>query len=479
MNPKQVLVVDDEVEVTSFFSYFLKAKQCDVTVAHSGKAVRHLLAGDSFPFHLALIDLKLPDANGLELLSAIKARQPACEVIIMTGYSTIKSAVTAIQSGARDYLEKPFDDLDSLEQVIFSVWDEPGGLPDELAETAARFGIIYAAGSPMAKVLSVADKLAKKAINVLIEGETGTGKELMARFLHGVSARSQHPFVGINCGAIPESLLESELFGHEKGAFTGAVKERKGIFELANNGTLFLDEIGEAPPLIQVKLLRVIETGEYMRVGGEQTLKCNVRFIAATNRNLEREAASSRFRADLLYRLEGVKLTIPPLRERPNDIPAIVHAFLEKKFGGACRVDPEAMTLLQHYEWPGNVRQLINVVNQAVAIHDCAVLKPEHLPQPIVYGAGGPREKTAGPPAVQHAIEQEAVRFVQNVVGRIGSVDDIDFAQLLGRIRRLETEVGRQVIAKGLAETNGDRELLSRKLGISKRTLRYILNEKD
>jgi two-component system NtrC family response regulator len=301
----------------------------------------------------------------------------------------------------------------------------------------------------------------------------------MARFLHGVSARSQHPFVGINCGAIPESLLESELFGHEKGAFTGAVKERKGIFELANNGTLFLDEIGEAPPLIQVKLLRVIETGEYMRVGGEQTLKCNVRFIAATNRNLEQEAESSRFRADLLYRLEGVKLTIPPLRERPNDIPAIVHAFLEKKFGGACRVDPEAMTLLQHYEWPGNVRQLINVVNQAVAIHDCAVLKPEHLPQPIVSGAGAPRDKTAGPPAVHHAIEQEAVRFVQNVIGQIGSVDEIDFVQLLGRIRRLETEIGRQVIAKGLAETSGDRELLSKKLGISKRTLRYILNEKD
>ncbi|MBO8164775.1 MAG: sigma-54-dependent Fis family transcriptional regulator [Brevibacillus sp.] len=482
MNKLHVLVVDDEVEVTSFFSYFLQTKNCDVTVSHSGREVYRLLKTNPFPFHLALIDLKLPDANGLDLLSSIKAACPSCEVIIMTGYSTIKSAVTAIQSGARDYLEKPFDNLDSLEQVIFSVLDQSHPRHDHITRQAARYGIIYAPDSPMAKVMSVADKLAKKAINVLIEGETGTGKELMARFLHGASLRAQAPFVGLNCAAIPETLLESELFGHEKGAFTGAVKGRKGFFELADSGTLFLDEIGEAPPTIQAKLLRVIETGEFMRIGGEQTLKSNIRFISATNRNLEREVASGRFRADLLYRLEGVKLSIPALRDRPGDIPLIVNYYLGKKSNDACRIDPAAMELLQQYDWPGNVRQLLNVINQAMAIHDCQVLRVEHLPPQLFNGRSpfsSEQAKDRQPLSFDLFLEQEAARFVHTITERIGSVDEIDFPRLLERIRRLEGEVGRAVIRQGLAETAGDRALLSDKLGISKRTLRYILNEKE
>ncbi|CAM5781841.1 MULTISPECIES: sigma-54-dependent transcriptional regulator [Brevibacillus] len=480
MNRKNVLIIDDEVEVTSFFTYFLKAKNCHVTVAHSGKEVELLLADNaSAGYQLALIDLKLPDANGLELLTAIKNRFPACEAMVMTGYSTIKSAVTAMQLGARDYLEKPFDDLDSLETAIFSVLEKSTERYDRLAQTARHYGMVYAPASPMVKVLSLAEKLAKKAINILIEGETGTGKELMARFLHGTSTRSSFPFVGINCGAIPETLLESELFGHEKGAFTGAVKARKGFFELAHNGTLFLDEIGEAPLSIQVKLLRVIETGEFMRIGGEQTLKSNIRFISATNRSLEQEVEKNGYRADLLYRLEGVKLSIPPLRERPDDIPFIVQDYLEKKFGGTRRVDAEAMALLTAYHWPGNVRQLLNVMNQTAAIHDCPVLLPEHLPANIVESSPRSLANTNGPLAVHRFVEQEAIRFVESVVDRIGSVDEIHFEQLMERIRRLETEIGRHIILKGLKETDGNRQLLSEKLGISKRTLRYILNEKE
>jgi len=478
MEKKRVLIIDDEQEVTSFFTYFLEMKNCEVTVAHSGKAVDELLQNNQNGFHLALVDLKLPDADGLSILAKLKAAYPSCEVMIMTGYSTIKSAVHAMQLGAKDYLEKPFDDIDSLERVIFSTLEKPAQQLDDLCEEATGYGIIYSPDSPMATVMSVASKVAKKAINVLIEGETGTGKELMARFLHGMSLREQYPFVGINCGAVPETLLESELFGHEKGAFTGALKARKGFFELANSGTLFLDEIGEAPPSIQVKLLRVMETGEYMKIGGEHTHKSNIRFISATNRNLEHEVEANRFRADLLYRLEGVKISIPPLRERPADIPAIVRYYMEKKFSGTCEVSAEAMELLIRYDWPGNIRQLINVLNQAIAIHDCRVLGAEHLPKHVVQKASTTAVDT---PSVQvlDSIDREASQFVETVVEQIGSLDDIDFDQLLRRIKRLETEIGRKIIEKGLAEAKGNRELLSQKLRISKRTLRYILNEKS
>lgn len=478
MTKKRILIVDDEHEVTSFFTYFLRQKNCEVTVAHTGKEVDRLLHEPSTGFHAALLDLKLPDATGLDLLRRIKAVYPSCEVLIMTGYSTIKTAVTAIQWGAKDYLEKPFDDLDSLERVIDSLLEASVHQEHELVREAASFGIVYAPSSPMAKVAAIAKKLAPKAIHVLIEGETGTGKELMARFLHGASSRSQQPFVAFNCGAVPESLLESELFGYEKGAFTGALKSRKGFFELAHNGTLFLDEIGEAPTSIQVKLLRTLETGEYMRVGGEQVAQSNIRFISATNRNLEHEVDMNRFRRDLLYRLEGIKLTIPPLRERVQDIPAIAHAFLEKRSRKDCEIDSEAMELLQQYAWPGNVRQLINVLNQTLALHECQVLRSEHLPVSIREQAIGQSPSASlMSETVQH-IDLECTRFVESITRHVKSIEEIDFEYLIKRIKQLETEVGRTIIEKGLAETKGDRQLLSQKLNITKRTIRYILNEK-
>jgi len=490
MSGKRILIVDDETEVTSFFSYFLKQKNYAVTVANTGREVERLLQDPSQDFHAALLDLKLPDANGLDLLQRLKTERPHCEVLIMTGYSTIQSAVTAIQRGARDYLEKPFDDLDQLERMIDSLLASSDHAADELAREAARFGIVYSPESPMAKITAIAKKIAPKGIHVLIQGETGTGKELLARFLHGASLRAQQPFVALNCGAVPETLLESELFGYEKGAFTGAHRARKGFFELANNGTLFLDEIGEAPASIQVKLLRAMETGEFMRVGGEQVEKSNIRFISATNRDLEREVEMNRFRRDLLYRLEGIKLSIPPLRERVEDIPAIAHAYLKKKSHIACEIDPEAMEVLKRYDWPGNVRQLHNVLNQTLALHDCKVLRSEHLPINIRESsntsASGSASAAAVVPAsaaqatttLEQLIEEECARFVQSLTSRIQSMDELDFAFLVRRIKQVEKEVSKAIIERGLAETHGNRQLLSKKLNITKRTIRYILNEK-
>ncbi|MED1645321.1 sigma-54 dependent transcriptional regulator [Brevibacillus agri] len=486
MEPKRILIVDDETEVTTFFTYFLQRKNCEVVVANTGKQVERLLHDASQHFHAALVDLKLPDADGLELLREIKAAHPACEVLIMTGYSTIKSAVTAMQWGAKDYLEKPFDDLDSLEHVIDSVLSASAKQKDDLSQEAAQYGIVYSAESPMAQVTAIAKKLAKKAIHVLIEGETGTGKELMARFLHGASNRAQQPFVAFNCGAVPESLLESELFGFEKGAFTGAIKSRKGLFELAHNGTLFLDEIGEAPLSIQVKLLRTLETGEFMRVGGEQVGQSNIRFISATNRNLEHEVEMNRFRSDLLYRLEGIKLAIPPLRERTCDIPAIAHYYLQKRSGTPCEIEADALELLQRYDWPGNVRQLLNMLNQTIALHECERLRAEHLPaqlrqraaQPKLQGREQPAEDQPQPGSIEQAIERECARFVESLTRNIPSIEGVDFEYLQKRIKLLEGEIGRAIIEKGLSETKGDRQLLSKKLNITKRTIRYILNEK-
>ncbi|MGA8943655.1 MAG: sigma-54 dependent transcriptional regulator, partial [Thermoactinomyces sp.] len=304
------------------------------------------------------------------------------------------------------------------------------------------------------------------------------GKELLARFIHGSSLRSEYPFVGINCGAIPESLLESELFGHEKGAFSGAVKTRKGYFELADNGTLFLDEIGEAPLSIQVKLLRILETGEFMRIGSEEIRKSNVRFISATNRNLGNEVNYGRFREDLLYRLEGVKLIIPPLRERPEDIPLIAQHFLDKKYGGGCRLAPETAQILKMYDWPGNVRQLHNILNQTHAIHDCKELTPDHLPIDLTKETGNPDREHSVEVKTAEFMEREAQQFVQRIVNHLGSVEHIDLKKVLKRIRQIEGEVGRSIIKKGLSETKGNRKALSKKLNITARTLRYILNEK-
>ncbi|UOF92466.1 sigma-54 dependent transcriptional regulator [Fodinisporobacter ferrooxydans] len=469
---KNVLIVDDEIEVTSFFRYLFSNKNCAVTIANSGRDTSDLIRKTTFD--LALLDIKLPDANGLDLLAQIKKMQPSCEVIMMTGYSTVKSAVTAMQTGARDYLEKPFDDIDRLEFLLEAALHRNATYEENLQQMAMKFGIVYAPMSPMSNVITLAAKLAKKAINILIEGETGTGKELFSRFIHGQSMRVDYPFIGINCGAISESLLESELFGHEKGAFTGAVKPRKGFFELANNGTLFLDEIGEAPLPIQVKLLRALETGEFMRVGSEAIMKSNVRIVAATNRNLESEVEQKRFRADLLYRIEGVKLAIPPLRERPQDVAVIAKHYLNNRYG--IELHASAEEILMNYSWPGNVRQLLNILNQSVVIHECKTLRAEHLPGQLFADANLIR--TISSFSKEQLIEEEIQKFIKTILEYFHSTDEIDFKNFTDRIKYIESEIAKKIIEKGLVETKGNRSKVCNKLNITPRILRYILNEK-
>ncbi|MBC7342526.1 MAG: sigma-54-dependent Fis family transcriptional regulator [Clostridia bacterium] len=402
----QVLVVDDEVEVLNFFRHLLSRRNYRVYVSESGARALELVKGSESPgsFDLALIDLKLPDMDGLFLLQQIKNIQPSCEVIIMTGYSAIRSAVQAIQMGAYDYIEKPFEIIDDLEELIERAL-RLEAVEAELGEIVSRFGFVVGRSAAMRNLVATAKKIAQKDITVLIQGETGTGKEVLARFIHGVSKRAHQPMVAVNCGAFTETLLESELFGHERGSFTGATGLRRGVFEMANHGTLFLDEIGAASLSIQVKLLRVLETGEFFRVGGEKPLVTDVRIIAATNTDLQDEVQAKRFRDDLFYRLDVASLYIPPLRERREDIPVLVEYFARQRRaegpgreGQPIRFSPEAMQLMQEYDWPGNVRELANAVAQAVALSENRVIYSRHLPPKIsrrkllVPGGGGGKD---------------------------------------------------------------------------------------
>ena len=386
-NKINILIIDDEVDVGNFFRRLLRRKEYNMTVALSGKEAREQI--NTRNFHAAMVDLKLPDANGLDLLQEIKSVQPNCEVIIMTGYSTAKTAVKAIQSGAFDYIEKPFDDIFVVEKLIEKALEfgkkmlgDTDTQPDWLP-IAAKIGYEVGNSPAMLRLVSMADKIARKNINVLIHGETGTGKEVLANFIHEAGNRTEYPFVAINCGALPENLLESELFGHEKGSFTGAANQRKGIFELANKGTLFLDEIGEASLSIQVKLLRVLETGQFMRVGGERPIHTDVRVIAATNVDLEKAVQEKNFREDLFYRLDVVRLIIPPLREHKEDITLLVNHFLQKfkskNSGEDVGFSKEAMEILLGYAWPGNIRELANTVDQSMALCDGPIILPMHL----------------------------------------------------------------------------------------------------
>lgn len=353
----RILVVDDEREMGNFFRFFLEDKNYEITVAENGLQAREALQEY---FHLVLLDLKLPDTDGITLLKEIKARYPTSEVLIMTGYSTVKSAVEAIQLGAYDYLEKPFDNLDALEAILGRALSRALARrevreDDELTrrkQVLKSVGFVAGKSEKMQRLLTIAEKLADKNITMLIRGETGTGKEVLARYIHAVSSRSQQDFLAINCGAFTEALLESELFGHEKGAFTGAASQHRGIFELANRGTLFLDEIGDAAQAIQVKLLRVLETGEIFRVGGEKPIRVDTRVIAATNAPLEKLVAEKRFREDLFYRLDVVTLELPPLRERREDIHLLAEHFLKSHYEERpLRLSSEVVAALTRYNW--------------------------------------------------------------------------------------------------------------------------------
>ena len=382
----RILVVDDEPAQREMISGFLKKQAFDVVVAENGAKALELFRQDSID--LILTDQKMPHLSGLDLLQAVRAINPETPVILMTAFGSIEAAVSAIQRGATDYLTKPLN-LDELLYRIRQVSDryriiaENRELREALGERHRIEGIIGESGQ-MLEVLSLVRRVAPSEATVLIRGESGTGKELIAKAIHFASSRASGPLVKVNCAALPETLLESELFGHEKGAFTGALTSRQGRFELANGGTIFLDEIGDLPLHLQAKLLRVLQEREYERVGSSRPINVNVRILAASHRPLEALLKAGQLREDLYYRLNVVPIFLPPLRERRSDLSLLIEYFLRRfaeKNGKTIRgLTPEGRDILLRYDYPGNVRELENIIERAVVLTRDDVIASGDLP---------------------------------------------------------------------------------------------------
>ncbi len=397
MAAERILVVDDEQANRQFLQELLTLKGYEVMTAGDGLAGRALL--EEMPFHVVLSDLKMPKMSGVELVRQLKEISPSTVGIIFTGHATIENAVDAMKAGAYDYITKPFH-ADEILVVLERALEyqrlnrENMSLRRQL-KAKYKFENIISDHEKMLAIFEIVEKVADSDSTVLVYGESGTGKELIARALHYNSHRQDKPLIPINCGAIPEELLESELFGYEKGAFTGAASSRIGRFELAHTGTIFLDEIGEMSPSLQVKLLRVLQEREFERVGGTRTIKVDVRIIAATNKDLEVMVEKNEFREDLFYRLNVIPIELPALRERRSDIPLLVQHFMEhfnaQKHRDIEGVLPEALERLTAYHWPGNVRELENVIERITILKGSGVIALEDLPEKIMrsFKSGG------------------------------------------------------------------------------------------
>ena len=401
--PVRVLVVDDEPALLKALEALLRRKGHEVTALESPIAATQKLAQEDFD--VALLDVKMPQLSGLELLNAVKHRRPEVEVIMMTGHATVETALAAVKAGAYDYLTKPFEDVELVARSVAkaaerkALFDRNRELETQLRERTGTLpdGLVGTSGG-IREVTRMIDAVAYSSATVLVTGESGTGKELVARALHARSPRRAHPFVALNCGALTETLLESELFGHVKGAFTGAQRDSKGLFDAADGGTIFLDEIGDIPPPTQVRLLRVLQEGEIKRVGSADSVRVDVRVIAATHRDLPKLVKSGKFREDLFYRLNVINVPLPPLRDRVEDIPLLSHHFLrryaERLSKKVRSVSPEAIDLLSGYRWPGNVRELENAIERAVVLCRGDSIMPGDLP-PAVTGRTAPLVREA------------------------------------------------------------------------------------
>jgi two-component system response regulator AtoC len=381
----RILIIEDESIMRVTLEDTLKADGYDVDAFEKGMEAIEAFKGDDYS--LVITDVRLPDINGLDITKRVKEIDQDVQVIIITAFGTIKDAVEAMKLGAFDYITKPFS-LDEFKLIVERAIDlkeikeDNVRLRKSLAECYCYPNII-GESKAIKKVFELIGKVSRSDSSVLILGESGTGKELIASTIHYQSPRKDKSLIKINCAALPESLIESELFGYEKGAFTGAVKRKPGRFELADGGTIFLDEVGELPPLIQVKLLRVLQDGTFERLGGTETLKVDVRVISATNRNLEDDIKSGRFREDLYYRLNVIPIHIPPLRERREDIPLLIEHFIGRS-GKRIRFSPEAINALMRYDFPGNVRELENIVERCIALSEGKVIERHDLPQHIL-----------------------------------------------------------------------------------------------
>jgi DNA-binding NtrC family response regulator len=412
--PALVLVVDDEKNIQVTLSRALTMAGYAVETAGGGQEALEKIA--ALPVDVVVMDVRMPDLDGLAVLQRARETRPDLPVVIMSGHGSIETVRNAFKLGAFDYLEKPITEKDKLLVAVKNAL----ALESLRAENAAlrreagRLDMV-GGGAAMQRLFEVVRRAAPSEGRVLVSGENGSGKELVARALHTNSRRRDAPFVKLNCAAVPAELIESELFGHERGAFTGAVAARRGKFELADGGTLFLDEVGDMPPAMQAKVLRVLQEGEFERVGGQQTLRCDVRVIAATNKDLAAEVAAGRFREDLYYRLNVVPVRVPPLRERREDVPELCARFLseacERNGRRPVQLTREALLALQSHDWPGNVRELRNQVERLVILCDGPEIGAEEVTR-LLPGARPPRTDRLRPGAGFHELVEEAEREI-------------------------------------------------------------------
>jgi len=463
---KQVLIVDDEPNLRKILAAQLSRDGYEVMLAEDGEQGLTMLR--EHHIDLVVTDLKMPKVDGMTLLREALREQPDLPIVMITAHGTVDTAVEALKLGAFDYLTKPFD-KDEVRSVVAKALKtralaqeeattEPAGKTKN--EPGARFGII--GQSPgLTDLYAVLERVADSPTTVLITGESGTGKELVARALHEHSTRKDKPFIKVNCAAIPKELIESELFGYERGAFTGAVSSKPGRFELANGGTLFLDEVGEIPVEMQVKLLRALQESEFERVGGIKTIHVDVRLVAATNRDLKKLIAAGGFREDLFYRLNVVSIRLPALRERDTDIPLLVEHFLAK-FNERLKkqvtgVEPEALDILSAYGWPGNIRELENVMERSVLFCDAQKLRVEDLPLELRGSSG-----SSAPPSAD------------------GSGSDIPLSAeggLKEHVKVAMSRLERDLVSRALKQTNGNVTHAARLLKISRKGLQLKMKE--
>ncbi|MBI5048306.1 MAG: sigma-54-dependent Fis family transcriptional regulator [Deltaproteobacteria bacterium] len=468
MPKEKILIVDDEKGIRDFLEIMLKKEGYKVASVSSGEEALKLTGQTSY--ELVISDIRMKGMDGVELLKKVKEINPDTIVLMITAYASVDTAIDAMKAGAYDYITKPFK-IDEVKHIIKNALDRKRLETENILlkkELKSRYGFANLIGTSrkMLEVYEIIKRVSDTKTNILITGESGTGKELVARAIHYEGSRKDKPFVPINCGAIPENLLESELFGHQKGAFTGAIANKSGLFEMANGGTIFLDEITELPIQLQVKLLRVIQERNFRRVGGVEDISVDVRIIAASNKEIGKEVKEGRFREDLFYRLNVIPIHMPSMRERQDDIPILSRHFLEKyckELGKDIKkISGEAMEFLVKYPYPGNIRELENIIERAVALEPTDIILPESLPEYI--------RKVEGRRLVVEADTKESGKALSHPPLLEFHPDGLDFEKTVGDFEKA-------IVLRALENSNGVKKKAAEMLKISFRSFRYLLQK--